>query len=388
MAILTTIPVSANNANMNNVRNFSQLSSTKETGESTSSQSASDEQISVQSNDDSGMIYDFKDSKTSGVVTATKTWEDNLSNNEREMPDISISTLKPSKNPLGYTITYHGNGLTFADESTENQIIVNSSGKIVSGQYEELLASSGWYSDSSCVNKIELNSDGLPVSGITSDLNLYAKPKTFVLKGYDSFENYNEFCSLIPSATTSVVFTDEVMPASATLIDVDADGDDGVVAWIDGTVMKVSTQTKGLKVQTNPDSSYMFYSKRNLKKIDLSILDTRNVTSMSYMFCGCNGLTALDLTPLDTRNVTSMSGMFSNCNKLDTLDLTPLDTRNVTNMGYVFADCSGLTSLNLSPLDTRNVTDMRNMYKKVTEIKSHKLIFDTFFVPEIKHRKI
>ena len=48
-------------------------------------------------------------------------------------------------------------------------------------------------------------------------------------------------------ATTSVVFTDEIMPSSKKIINVDADGDGGVVAWIDGTIMKVSTQIESKK---------------------------------------------------------------------------------------------------------------------------------------------
>ena len=70
-----------------------------------------------QYSDDSGTVYDFKDSKTSGVVAVTKNWDDSLSNDERPVPDVFISTAKPSKNPLGYTITYHGNGLTFRTEA-------------------------------------------------------------------------------------------------------------------------------------------------------------------------------------------------------------------------------------------------------------------------------
>ena len=340
-----------------------------------------------------------------------------MSNDERPVPDVFISTAKPSKNPLGYTITYHGNGLTFPDGTTENQIIVNSSGKIVSGQYEELLTSSGWYSDSNCTSKVELNSNGLPVSGVISDLDLYAKPKTYVLKkGYD-------FKSLIPSTATSVVFTDETMPASAVLIDVDADGDGGAVAWMDDTTMKVSTQIKGLKAQANSISTYMFSGKSNLKNIDLIMLDTQNVTNMSRMFYGCSGLTALDLSllstsklqkatgmfsscsslisldlsmldfknvsqisdyennsasygaifegcsslvnlklPVLTSKITNMSHIFYNCRNLITLDLTPLDTRNITDMSSMFYHCSGLTSLDPTPLDTRNVTNMSSMF--------------------------
>ena len=174
-------------------------------------------------------MYDFKDPKTSGVVTVTKNWDDSSSNDKRPVPDVSISTEKPGKNPLGYTITYHGNGLTFEDGTTENEVVVNKSGKIISGQYKELLASSGWYSDSNCTTKIETDSNGLPVSGVTSDMELYAKSKTFVIKGGKLSEFSNDFNDLIPDTTTSVIFTDEMMPASATLIDVDADGDGGVV---------------------------------------------------------------------------------------------------------------------------------------------------------------
>lgn len=301
-------------------------------------------------------MYDFKDSKTSGVVVVTKTWEDSLSNDERSVPDISISTSKPSKNPLGYTITYHANGLTFLDGTTENEIIVNSSGKIVSGQFENLPASSGWYSDSNCTSKVELNSNGLPVNGTASDLDLYAKQKTFVLKkGAD-------FRGLIPSTTTSVVFTDEAMPASATLIDVDVDGDGGIVAWMDGTTMKVSTQIKGIKVQANPNSGYMFNYKSNLKNIDLTMLDTRNVTNMSCIFQECSGLTTLNLSFLNTQNVTNMSYMFMSCSGLTTLDLTTLDTPNVTNMSYMFSGCRGLTALDLSSFNTQKVIEMNNMF--------------------------
>lgn len=72
--------------------------------------------------------------------------------------------------------------------------------------------------------KVEVDSNGLPVDGLASDMELYAKTMTFVLK------KGSDFNKLIPSTATSVVFSDEVMPASATLIDVDADSDKGIVA--------------------------------------------------------------------------------------------------------------------------------------------------------------
>lgn len=289
-------------------------------------------------------------------MVVTKNWKDSLSNEERSVPDVSISTEKPSKSALEYGITYHGNGLTFADGSKVNDIVVNKSGKIISGQYKELPGSLGWYTDSDCTNKIELDSNGLPVNGINSDMDLYAKPKTFVLKKSTSFNK------LIPDSTTSIVFTDETMPASAELIDVDADEDGGVVAWMDGTVMKVSSQVPGQKVIADTNSSRMFYNKSNLTSINLNNLGTDNVTDMSYMFNGCSGLSSLDLSPLNTSKVTNMSYVFSGCSGLNSLDLSPLNTQNVTNMEGIFYLCKNLTSLDISTIDTSNVTNMCGVF--------------------------
>ena len=108
---------------------------------------------------------------------------------------------------------------------------------------------------------------------------------TFEIKGYKGSPKYeNDFNQLIPSTVTEVIFTDKIKPAAAEVIDVDADGDGGVVAWTenDGTVMKVSTQIKDIKVQAavKSKSNGMFYEKSKIKKIDLKMLDTSKVTEM------------------------------------------------------------------------------------------------------------
>ena len=270
-----------------------------------------------------------------------------------------LSTEKPSKSTKGYTVTFHGNGLKFADGTDENMVVYNSSGQIVEGSYKEAVGTGvGWYSDEACKNRVMISDNGVPQIELTGDLDLWAKEMTFTLVAGSSFNDK------IPNIATEVIFTDEVKPKGKDVIDVDADGDGGVVAWLDddeGTVMKVSTQIPGVKVQAARNSGYMFYNRSKLQKIDFKMLDTRNVTGMISMFCYCSGLTSLDLAPLDTQNVTNMSGIFLGCLRLVSLDLTPLDTQNVTNMGYMFSGCSGLTSLDLTPLDTQNVTDMEYM---------------------------
>ncbi|EOG9807280.1 InlB B-repeat-containing protein [Listeria monocytogenes] len=78
--------------------------------------------------------------------------------------------------------------------------------------------------------------------------------------------------------------------------------------------------------------------------------------------------TSLDLSNLDTSNVTDMSGMFSHC-AATSLDVSNFDTSNVTEMEAMFYDCAA-TSLDLSNFDTSNVTEMRTMfcYSAVTSL--------------------
>lgn len=312
-------------------------------------------------------VYDFKDNKTTGTVTVTKVWDDDKTNEERAIPDIKISTTKPSKSTLGYTVTFHGNGLKFADGTDENMIVYNSAGEIVQGKYKMAVGDCvGWCTGKDKGNRVVFLDDGTPQIEMTGDLDLWAKEMTFEIKGHNESDSkkYNDFNYLIPDTVTEIFFTDEIKPAEAEIIDVDADGDGGVVAWTenDGVIMKVSTQIKDIKVQAAKNSGCMFYYRSKLTNIDLSMLDTSNVTNMSKMFQGCNGLTTLDLSPLDTQNVKNMLEMFSDCSCLTALDLSPLDTQKVTDMTRMFYNCSGLTALDLSSFDTQKVTDMGAMF--------------------------
>ena len=337
-------------------------------------------------------MYDFKDNKTTGTVTVTKVWDDNKTNEERTIPDIKISTEKPSKSALGYTVTFHGNkdaGLVFDDGSDVNEVVYNSSGQIVDGKFQIPSGIGvGWYTDATCKNRIVLADDGTLTVSLSDDIDLWADKMTFTIKGYngDYYKKYNYFNYLIPDTVTEILFTDEIKPTEAEIIDVDADRDGGVVAWTenDGTVMKVSTQIKGVKVQAAIDSRNMFYNRSKLTNIDLSMLDTQKVTDMSRMFFWCSGLTSLDLTTLNTLNVTDMESMFSQCHGLTSLDLTGWDTSNVTNMRNMFSACIGLTTLDLSSFDTQNVTDMGSMFNSCRGLTTLDLSsFDTQKVTDI-----
>ena len=321
-------------------------------------------------------VYEFKDNKTTGTVTVVKKWDDQSNNAERPVVDISLSTAKPSKSPLGYTVTFHADaakGLTFVDGSMENEVVYNSSGQVVSGAYQGLTGGSSvvrWYTDKTYQTRIELDENGRLTGILTGDMDAWPKEVTFEVKGYTNSEN--GFRKAIPNTVTTVVFTDETMPAGAISIDVDADGDGGVVAWTEEneTIMKVSSQIKGVKVQAAKDSSRMFESKPKIQTIDFMNLDTAKVTSMGAMFKSCSGLTSLDLSPLDTAKVTNMGSMFQGCNGLTSLNLNQLDTSKVTSMDAMFSGCRGLRSLDLSSFDTANVSSMSSMFSGCSGLTS------------------
>ena len=123
---------------------------------------------------------------------------------------------------------------------------------------------------------------------------------------------------------------------------------------------------------------HMFGDSESLTNLDLSSFDTKSVTDMSFMFLNCDSLTSLDLSSFDTRNLTIMYGMFSGCESLTSLDLSSFDTRNVTDMSRMFSGCESLTSLDLSSFDTRNVTNMDRMFCSCKSLTSLDLSsFDT-----------
>ena len=110
------------------------------------------------------------------------------------------------------------------------------------------------------------------------------------------------------------------------------------------------------------DMSFMFYDCRALRTLDLSSFDTTNVKNMSYMFFNCDNLTSLNIRGINTSNVTNMTNMFYECRLLTSLDVSSFDTSNVTDMSFMFEYCIGLTELDLSNFNTSKVTNMRRMF--------------------------
>ncbi len=175
--------------------------------------------------------------------------------------------------------------------------------------------------------------------------------------------------------TSIITKKDNIVPETAIeRWDISEAGDGSVMAYVedDGTgnsTYKLTIVGKG-GIIANENMIYYFGDFDKMTSIDLSVLDTSEVTDMEEMFASCNSLTKLDISKFDTSQVTDMSGIFCWCINLTSLDVSNFDTSNVTNMGGMFNNCSSLTSLNVSNFDTSKVTDMTLMFNNCSSLTS------------------
>ena len=168
--------------------------------------------------------------------------------------------------------------------------------------------------------------------------------------------------------------------------------------WYDyrSNITSVSFKTGNTIKPTS--TAYLFYGLSNITSLDLSNLDTSNVTNMTWMFNGCESLikikgsenlvsskvttmerifnycislSSLETSNWNTSNVSIMTGIFNSCKSLTSLDLSSFDTSNVTNMSYMFTGCESLTEIiGLDNFDTSKVTAMNNMFHECNNLSS------------------
>lgn len=134
--------------------------------------------------------------------------------------------------------------------------------------------------------------------------------------------------------------------------------------------------------KTNLVISNAFYNKPvKLKSIDNSVIPNINTlksfeilsedegnkvgletTSLMYAFKGNCSIENIDLTGLNTSEITNMYGMFFDCCNLKRINLNGFDTGLVKDMRNMFANCTSLHSLDLSSFNICNVEYAENMF--------------------------
>lgn len=123
----------------------------------------------------------------------------------------------------------------------------------------------------------------------------------------------------------------------------------------------------------------MFSNCRELKRLDIRGIDTRNVTNMSSLFGGSTKLEEIRFGRFDTSKVTSMRNMFYGCRELMDIDLSKFKTQNVTDMSNMFRGCESLGYIDISVLDLSSIKLMVHMFdgcKNLRNIKLNRLIIE------------
>ena len=174
----------------------------------------------------------------------------------------------------------------------------------------------------------------------------------------------------IKAATTpqEAISTTQVVKADSNVLD---QGVDGTCKWDivkDGDELVLTIHAG----QLDPGEIYMnikypFNDEITKLVIDPGVIAPKDSSNLFYNFF--NAKEFVELSNLDTSQVTNMSGMFSNCGVKE-LDLSSWDTSNVTDMNFMFQGCQNLENVNLKDFNTKNVTDMSRMFLSDHKIKN------------------
>ena len=155
--------------------------------------------------------------------------------------------------------------------------------------------------------------------------------------------------------------------------DISSKQDGSVMLWYtdkdNNSLYEISIGSENGSVEANTNGSGMFAYLDNVSSLDLSGLDTSNMTSMSRMFYNSKSLTNIDLSGFDTSKVVTMSYMFDGCTNLENLDVTNFNTSKVTNMYWMFSNLKKVTSLDLSNFNTKMVTNMFGLFRYCNSLK-------------------
>lgn len=144
-------------------------------------------------------------------------------------------------------------------------------------------------------------------------------------------------------------------------------------------VTKVTIQSSFSRVPLQSLKRYFYGMKKLTSITGLENLNISKVTSMKDMFCNCTSLTSVDLSGLNTSNVTDMSCMFMCIKVYDDDQPSSLKsikfggkftTANVENLMMMFYGCESLTSLDVSSFNTAKCKNFVNMFFKCKSLTS------------------
>ena len=154
--------------------------------------------------------------------------------------------------------------------------------------------------------------------------------------------------------------------------DISSKQDGSVMLWYtdkdNNSLYEVSIGSENDSLEANTNGSGMFAYLDNVDTLDLTGLDTSNMTSMSYMFYNSNSLKSVNLSNFNTSKLLYANNMFNGCTSLESLDLSNFNTSKVTNFSNMFRDCQKMKEINLSNFDTSSATTFANLFHNCSSL--------------------
>lgn len=130
-------------------------------------------------------------------------------------------------------------------------------------------------------------------------------------------------------------------------------GLDGVIMYYDEEKQAVHVAVgNGIHMLGNMSKAFADFP--NATSITgLELLETSNVTDMSYLFAN-SGFENIDISMWNTKNVSTFAHMFSNTTNIKEVNLSNLDMSNAVDLSYMFAESSGMQKIYFENVDTSN----------------------------------
>lgn len=124
---------------------------------------------------------------------------------------------------------------------------------------------------------------------------------------------------------------------------------------------------------------------RQIKSIDVSGINTENVTTFYCVFSSCRNLKSIDLSNwIISNKVTSVACFFQYCRNLETIIRNKdWDTSNVTGFDGMFRECRRLQEIDISDFDFSKATNISNMFNGCSNLRKIKA---TINVPLITNK--
>ncbi|WP_338231247.1 BspA family leucine-rich repeat surface protein [Companilactobacillus muriivasis] len=113
----------------------------------------------------------------------------------------------------------------------------------------------------------------------------------------------------------------------------------------------------------------LFQGDMSLDKLDLSSFKTEKVTNMNAMF-DYSGIEELNLSGMDTSQVTDMTNMFSDMTNIKELDLSSFNTDKVTSLADLFMNDKSLVKVDISGFSGSNLKSINGMFSGCSALES------------------